>query len=519
MSVPSIIFRRLDRQTGAVSPSNTGVGVIIAAAVAGTMNQPIKYTNKAALLTNCVAGPLVEDVAYAMIASSKPVIGVRCNASVAGTLSQVLQIATGNFVCTGSGAPIDEFNCWVTFVTGGTFGTTGITYQVSLDGTTESQSGELALGTALTIQPTIPNEANTPSGIILTFGTGQTVVAGDQVQVFTTRPQPNAGDVTAALNSLARLKMTWEAVYVDKDAVESDVPLLDMWLASLETNGIYNEGILSTRHKKNPVTWVPDELAFAACTASAAVTPQESESTFLASATITGFGAVSSDRLAVCTDAGDLVSVITGLTQPRQAGLALLADAMSIPIGQDPSWVAAGAVAGYNIDDANGNGKWHDEMLDPGLDDLGFTTFRSWPQEVAQGTFFDNARVFSGPGSDYVFFQQLRVINAAMTACFVAFSQWVGAGVTKQQPATPNGPIYISLGSAGLIESGVNNAVSKAVKGQVNDVNFQLAKDDDIGSNDGAILNATLQAVCLAYIKGGIVASSFARSISVPVAA
>ncbi len=517
--VPSILFKRLDRQTGAVSPSNTGVGVIIAASVGGTLNQPIKYTNKQALLANCVAGPLVEDVAYAMIAAGKPIIGIRCNATVAGACGTVLQEAAGNFVCTASGAPIDEFNCWVTFTAGGTVGTAGITYQVSLDGTVESQSGELSLGTALTIQPTIPNAANTPSGITLTLGSGQTVIAGDQIQVFTTRPQPNASDLTAALNSLARLKMTWETVYVDKDAVESDVPLLDLWLASLEANGVYNEGILSTRHKKNPVTWVPDELSFASSTASAAVTPQESEATFLASSTITGFGSVTSDRLAVCADAGDLVSVITGLTQPRQVGLALLADAMSIPIGQDPAWVAAGAVEGFNIDDANGNGKWHDEMLDPGLDDLGFTTFRSWPQEVGQGTYFDNARVFSGSGSDYVFFQQLRVINAAMTACFVAFSQWVGAGVTKQQPATPNDPVYISLGSASLIESGVNNAVSKAVKGQVNDVNFQLAKDDDIGSDDGAILNATLQAVCLAYIKGGIVAASFSRSISVPVAA
>jgi hypothetical protein len=118
-----------------------------------------------------------------------------------------------------------------------------------------------------------------------------------------------------------------------------------------------------------------------------------------------------------------------------------------------------------------------------------------------------------------VFFQQLRVINDAMTVAYQLLVQTIGAGVTKQEPSVVGGPIYITEGAAQRIEQFVNNGVEEALKSQVQAVALQLSRTDDIGSDAGAIINATLQAECLAYLKGFIVATSFARDIAVPIAA
>ena len=510
MTIPGYTLQRLDGQTGVVRPSADGILAIIAAGTTGTINMASTYSDNSQALTAFTSGPIVRYGCYSMGVSQKPVILIACNATTVGTYGTVLQLANGgtSIATAGVTSPVDEFNVLVTWVVGGTRGTPGAVYTVSLDGG-EVTSGNTALGSATSIVVNYPGTSGNATGVTIALGAG-TFVAGGQIQVFTTRPQPNASDITNALEALRITNQPWEAVHIDIDAVSSDVGLLDTWLASLETGGVYNEGSLNIRHKLEPVSWVPNELPFASSVAA----PAETEAVYAASSSVTSMATVASVRLIVGADACDAVDITTGLTLPIPSALVAMSVAMSVPIGQDPSWKGAGNIPSASIYDQNGNPKWHDENKYQTLDSLRFTTLRTWPG--SQGTYITNANIFSSSGSDYVFLQQARVMNAVLTAAFQLYTDEIGKGIGKSAPDPTTGAIYILESSAQAIESFVNQGILDAVGTQVNAVNFSIIRTTDIGSNQGATLPAKIQVQALAYIKQEPVTTQFVRTITVP---
>lgn len=508
--IPGYSLQRLDGQTGVVRPSTVGILAIIAAATTGTVNLPSTYSDNGAVVSTFQSGPLARYGAFSMGVSKKPVVLCACAATTVGTYGTVLQLANGGTsVATAGGTnPVDEFNVLITFITGGTRGTTGVVYTVSLDGGLNT-SGQLQLGTSTSIVVNYPRTTNS-TGVTIALSAG-TFVAGGQIQVFTTRPQPNTSDITAALEALRMSNEEWEAVKVDIDCTSTDVGLLDTYLNALEGQGVYNIGALNVRHKLTPVSWAPNELAFAASVSA----PAETEAVYAASSAITSMAGVASVRVLVGADAADATDITTGLTLPVPVDLVTMSVAMAIPVGQDPAWKGAGNIAAVSIYDQSNKPKWHDEYKSQTLDSLRFTTLRTWPGK--EGTFITNARMFSSDGSDYVYLQQARVMNAVLTVAQQLYSDECGKGVGKSAPDPKTGAIFILEASAQAIEAHVNAGIQDEVAGQVNATNFSIVRATDIGSNAGATLPARIQVQTLAYIKQEPVTTQFVRSISAQV--
>ncbi|HEX8795455.1 MAG TPA: DUF2586 family protein [Polyangiaceae bacterium] len=490
--LPNVTITKQDGNTGVVKPATVGVIAIIAAAAAGPSNQPGTFTRQADAVSTHQLGPLCEYGAYWMQNAKKPAILIRPTTSVAATYSSITFTGTGTSVVTaGATAPADDYNVTVTVVSGGTIGVAGITFKYTLDGG-ENTSALTALGTANTYLFNAP-VVGLSTGVTVDFGAG-TLVAGDTFTFTTTRPKMNNSDLVTALEALRVSRLPWDAVLIDADWSSTLGSTLDSWLAGLEGVGKFKYGYMNTRHKNLPVPSAESEATFAT-----------------AMGTLTGSSA--SIRYNLGTDAGDLPSPITGLVHPRPVSLGAITRAGQFAVGVDPAYVANGPIPGFQICDDNSNPKWHDEALYPGLDDLRLTTFRSFNDE--QGTYLDNARVFSPNGSDYVYDQHARCMNVACTIAYSLLTKELSRGVQKQAPDPTTGKIYILETEAAAIEALVNPNLEQQLKGQVVAVALELSRTDDLSSNAGAQVNAEVQVEALAYIKGFVVSAKFVKTITV----
>src|SRR6185312_13824302 len=327
-------------------------------------------------------------------------------------------------------------------------------------------------------------------GVSFAIGAG-TLVAGDTWSCTTTPGLPNDSDLATSLEALRVTTLPWEGFLADAPAATGTTSMVDTWLSNLEKVGKFRFAVLNTRMKN----------------------AGESETDFATAMQTFVAAAAPTIRACVGTDGGDLTSSLTGLTLPRTAALALAADAMAIPIGQDPAFVGAGPIQGYVIVDGDGNPNYHNEELYPNLDQLLLTALRSVNGE--SGVYINNARVFSTVGSDYVFLPHVRTMNRACELAYQTLTTQLGRGVGKK-PRDPNtGEVYILESDALVIEGLVNGAVKQALKGQVSSVKFTLSRTDDLSANSGATVNGTLTVVALAYIKGFAVVAAFAKSIQI----
>jgi hypothetical protein len=103
-------------------------------------------------------------------------------------------------------------------------------------------------------------------------------------------------------------------------------------------------------------------------------------------------------------------------------------------------------------------------------------------------------------------------MNAACTATRKSLVQQLGQGVRKD-PKTE----FILEKDAARIEGLANKAAAAAVKGQVSGVQVTIARDDDLSSNQGVTISATLALSSLVYIKGFAVLAQFVKTITVSV--
>lgn len=496
MGIPQVTITKTSGNTGATRPSNVGILAAIASAPTGTQNLGMSFARQADLLSTFQGGSLVDWLAYSISVSGKPVIAIRPTLSTAAAYVGLVTsgVVGTSVVTTGPAAPIDDFTVTFTVVTGGTIGVAGITYTYSLDGV--NTSAVQALGTANNVTFNMPASAGGfSSGVELAFAAG-TLLAGDVVTVRTTYARPNSSDVTTALEALRIMQVPWEAVIVDGDvSVGPTVAALDTWLAGLEATGKFRMAFLNTRHKNLPVP------------------ATETEANYLTAMTTVANGQTRSNRVCVGADAADMISPVSGLTMFRPISIYAAATAMSVPIGQDLGWVGAGSITNLQVADVNGNPKWHNEDLYPGLDALGYTTARTVNGQT--GDYLTNGNIFSNPGSDYVFVQHTRIMNRACEIAFAQLTQDLGLGVGKQPPDPVTKQIYILEKDAQAIDQSVTTAVLSALKGNVVDARFILSRTDDLSPNSGATVHGELQIEALAYIKGIAVTAKFVKSISI----
>lgn len=476
MSTPNVTITKGDGNTGVVRPAADGVCVIIAPCEKGTKNQPASHTSDRNAQTEFGDGPLTEWAAHVISMGGKSVVLIRSEGTTVGVYSAVTTTNGGTSVITADASvPLDDYEVAVEFKSAGTIGVAGITYRYSLDDG-RTWSGVLALGTATAIA--IPQ-----SGVGFALAAG-TILATTSFKCTTTGPRMTNGDLVAALEALRVSGQPWEAVLVHGEATSTLVGTLGAWIASQNAKGKFRTGLMNTRMKNSG----------------------EAESAY-STAMATATAAMSSIDVVIGTDGTRLPSPLRGFVRRIPAAVAIAGRGMLIDIAEDPAYVERGPIPAATILDDRLNPRDHDEDKFPGLDALRLSTLRSIEGEF--GVFITNARLISPAGSDYVFWQHARVMNAGCEVLHQILQKKLSVGVRKD-PAT--GKILEEEAQAleGLATAGVDRRLVNRVSGS----RVVISRDDDLSSNEGATLSATLEISAIAYVKGFAVVAKFVRKIT-----
>jgi hypothetical protein len=223
MTLPRVTITELTRALGALPPSTNLPMAIVAPADDGPLNTPGAYSRVEDVEADFVGGHLVQLAAYHLANYGGPVVVCRCNTSIDGsagapvaaadgTVSAITKtgMGTSTFTIAAGALPNGAYSVKVRFPTGGTRGTAGIIYEVSLDGGA-TYGLERALGTATSF--TIPN-----AGSITVNVSAGTIVDNDFITFTTTAP---------VLASAGSLVISFAG---------TSVPTID---ASSEPNGYY----------------------------------------------------------------------------------------------------------------------------------------------------------------------------------------------------------------------------------------------------------------------------------------
>ena len=446
MTQPSVTITELDGALGVLPPSAGRLHAVIGGCSQGPVNTPATYARVRDLVATFGEGEGVEAAAAYIDRWARPVVFTRLSIAAAGTVGAVTKTGTGTSVGTidVASAPLDSYEFLVKFIVGGTRGTAGATYQVSLDGGRNYEPVQ-ALGTGTSISA---------GGIILALAAG-TFVAGDTYAARSVAPAATGAEVGNALQALANSLVQWEQVHV-ACAVSTDVfDNIQTKFTAMVGIGKYRSWIGSVR--------VPNA--------------GESESTYLG-ALATAWAAKASNFGALCAGACKMVSGVSGRSYRRPASFPFAALQGGVSEEINVADTNIGLLEGVSIRDANGNVDEHDESINPGLDDLRFVTLRTW--DGLAGVYVNRPRIFSAEGSDFQLVPHRRVLNLAHGALRQYFIRRLNKPLLVDQTSG-----FILEPEALEIEAGARQAMASVLlaKPKASGVTFALSRTDNILSS------------------------------------
>lgn len=497
MPVPSVSITKTRGSLG-VPPTTNPVGILalIAPLVQGPSMKKGPSTptlqTKPSQINNLWDYCLLDDVAeYVVTESGKPILIVPQAPSTAGVLGTPSvhgsgNLASGDITADAIFAPTDDFDLAVRWTNGGTIGTTGPKFQYSTDSrdiTDENKtwSAVQSLGTAEAI--------NFPStGVVLDLANGKTVATGDYFTVHVTGPQLTDADVTTALAALGRANLPWEVLDVEGiDASSTTVANVNSFLQQQEALGKFKAFVLGARLRHQSTG--------------------ETEAAYLTAMT-SAWSGVGTIRGSVTADGGYVTSVPRGIDMVRKTSMPYAARLMAIDYTVDAARVKDGNLTGVRIVDGNNVAQFHDEQLDPGLDDQRLVVLRSFSNKA--GTFLNNPNIISTPGDSYVLMQQARTMNRA---CEVAFG--VLTDELSDSFFTDKTTGKIREDSAQTLESPVKSAIGTEMGKKVSGYNFTLDRDT-VFQPPTASLSGDVNIQMPIYIKGFVINSNLVKTITVP---
>lgn len=378
MSQPVVNLNELDGAIGSLPVGSKRVAVVgVATATTVAVDTPAAFARIADLNSNFTRGPMPELSATWVQAYRAPAICVRTGQSVTATKATIdITGALGTSVVTATGGTLfdDDVEAYFKVVNGGTVGITGITYQWSLDGG-RTPSPITALGVATTF--VFPNSG----GGGFSFAAG-TMLAGSVVQQRGLAPCWNGTELGTALEALRVSAFDWDTVLI---AGSVDSTTFDV----IATAQAANPEKLFICHFRNP-------------------TAGETEAAYK-TAFDAAFAAKANTGIMVCAGACNAVSGISFRSYMRPSIFASGPRQASVSEEIDIADTTLGALPGISIRDTNGNVKYHDESVNPGLDDSRACVLRT--HDGKQGVYVNNPRLMSATGSDFEFAQHRRVFS------------------------------------------------------------------------------------------------------------
>lgn len=478
MALPDVEVEVLDGALGVMPPGSGRPMAIVGVAEKGPLNTPAAFARIDAIISNYGYGPAVEAAAYALERYGKPVVFVRSGDSEPAEIPDADESVmtyggcdelddsgvTGTSTITiASGATCnDDYEAVVRFLSDGTIGQAGITYQWSLDGG-RTWSAVTALGTANSI--TIPNSG----GAKIDLGVGD-INAGDKVSFRCVAPRWTAQELSDALKSLENTKIDWEFVEVvgpvDADAADT----IDAALASMSAKGLEKWAIGHTR--------MPH--------------PGESTTDYMTAMTALS-GAITSRKLCVTSGATKTLSSISKRRYRRPLSFALAPRIASVSEEISVAEIDLGPLPGVQIIDKNGNPDEYDESVTPGLDDLRFTVARS--HNRIEGVYVNIPRIMAPTGSDFDRVHLVRVMNIYVETLRDYFIRRLHKPIRVSKQG-----FIVETDAVELERGAVNRAASKLLKKpKASDLRVVVSRTDNILST--RLLNVEARLTPLGYAE------------------
>ena len=350
------------------------------------------------------------------------------------TFTGTVQTGTGTSVMTLSGTPLDDFYPMVRIKAGGTVGTAGITFELSLDAG-RNFGPTLALGTAVSY-------ALAGTGLAWNFSTGKTLVAGDYARASTAGPAWNAAGIVAALAALAAspyAQTGWGSIHIVGVSAAADAAAFQTSgatsLDSLATGHIFTGAFLTWRDASPPAAWGGTG---------------ETEAAWM-SAIEADITATSCRRLLGCAGFYNMPSAYpTAYASTPRARRpltwAFAARQVGIPPQRHAGRVKDGALAQIVVDpvlDPNDGFIYHDERVNPGLDFKtgGAGRFTSARTRVGLGSsglgyYVVNPLTLAPLGSDYWMWPYRAVMDVACGVVFQVGQTEINDDLVTQKNGT-----------------------------------------------------------------------------------
>jgi len=378
---PSVTETELQNALGVIA-STTKALACLGTSSKGPIATPAGYASKTKVVADFGYGPVVE---LACRAIDQGVVALVCRSG------QTTAATTGAFTLTGTGtsiptadasnAPLDSFQIYVKIIAGGTRGVAGITYQWSVDGG-RTMSPTTALGTANVI--TLPAD----TGVAIAIAAG-TLGAGDVIAATTVAACPNGTELGAALTALMNTTSAWGVCGIANEITSTLFDTVETNFAAMSALGKPRAYVASFR--------IP--------------TDGESESTYK-TAFDTAFSAKATVYGTICAGAAQISSSYSGRSYRRCVAHHVAPETARRDEQVNIADPNLGAAIGVSLTDGNGNNVYHDEWVNPGLDDSRACVLRTWP-DGPQGVYVNIPRIMAALGSDFDRMPMRRVMNLA----------------------------------------------------------------------------------------------------------
>lgn len=412
---------------------------------------------------------------------SIPVAGVGVGGKTGtSTWTGTIQSGTGTSAITFTGAAYDQFYILVTIVTGGTVGTTGIQFTVSLDAGRSLNLPRINLGTATTYA--IPN-----TNVTINFQSTKTLVAGDTARCVTTAPAWNASGVNAALAALKASPYAnsgWGSMHLVGITAGSDASSFQTTLEGFATDLLYDRLMCEARDASPPTAWGGTG---------------ETDSTWSTSV-IADFASVEARRIGVAAGYYNMQSAFPNPVagQPfyrRPLGWAWAARVLQLPTPADhEGWVRLGSLSQVRLNlvtDPTDGFVYHDEQsTGPVFDNLAGGPGRMTAARQRRGKpgwFTTNPLSLAPSGSTFQLFPYCRVIDLASDII-----QDVGVDYVNQRvKLNRNGTIreQDANGLETALYAGLDAGIGNLISGRT----VAVDRTNNVRSTGTVIVTATIQ--------------------------
>lgn len=471
---------------GSVVTTPQSIQVVIGCSSTGTAAQVVASQNPQTFITNFGYGPLVEAATLSALAGAT-VLAIKATSNTPGASSAVTFTGTGTSVITVTGTANDSYLLQFLVVAGGTVGTTGITFQVSLDAG-RNFGPVLALGIATTY--VIPQ-----TGLTLNFAAG-TLVAGDTAKISTSEPLFNTAGIQACLNALQASQYAsagWGSMLIAGGSSATnfavgvpgaDATTIEGYLDTLATGYIFGRAMIQARDAKIPVAWGGSA---------------ETESAWITAIT-TDYSGVSARRINACAGHYNMPSGVPNPTcgaprYRRPLAWALAARRAQIPPQRHAGRVRDGSLTQIVVDPTNDPKDgfvYHDERVNSGLDAARFTsaTTRIGPS----GVFIKNPNLMSPLGSVFVLQPHGDVMDVACSLVHQVGLQFVNADLR----VNPSGTIYEN--EARAIEAALSAALQQQMVATNMISSFTVAVDRTTNVLTTSTININLTITARGYV-------------------